>query len=202
MCRDCGAWEEVDELPDSWGNVVLAMGEMRTDGGHARLHYTEIFSFIVGVDSGFHGSSSLNLDAFLPLRARLRQRFPAAAQLSDVQLLLLLTCTTLPWPIDMGEAATCCASEDYASIVSIVGDQFAHVEQMPGHPDTPRVPERDGVPSGMEEDISYTGGFSYVDGLPLDTTLTPAFLAAVEAKLALVTQFHVGQADKREKETR
>ena len=81
---------------------MLAMGTMpaaRDGGAGGRLRYQEIYSFTTG-EAG--NMPRLSLQAFLLLRTRVLERFPAAAPLSDMQLLLLLTCATLrprlyPW---------------------------------------------------------------------------------------------------------
>ena len=67
---------------------MLAMGTMRAarDGGAGgRLRYQEIYSFTTGEAGNMPRRS---LQAFLPLRARVLERFPAAAPLSYMQLLL------------------------------------------------------------------------------------------------------------------
>lgn len=117
-------------------NVMLAMGTMPA-AGSGRLRYKEIYSYTLG-EAGDAMSGRLNLQAFLPLRARVLERFPAAAQLSDMQLLLLLTFATQPMPVTPVED-----KDDYdegENPLDAVAAKYAHVERMPGHPQAPRGP--------------------------------------------------------------
>jgi hypothetical protein len=172
---------------------MLAMGTMppaKGGGAGGRFHYQEIYSFTAG-EAG--NMPRLNLQAFLPLRAQVVERFPATAQLSDMQLLLLVTSATLPMPLRGDDTYT----------LRTVAEQFAHVERMPGHPKAPEAPAQPakrswgvtGVPAGLELENSATGdtGYRYVDGLPIGTTLTREFRAFLDPMLSLVTRFHQGQ---------
>lgn len=180
---------------------MLAVGSMPaagSGGAGGRLSYKEIFSYTIGEMDGMIGR--LNLQAFLPLRARLLERFPAAAQLSDMQLLLLLTCATQPMPVTPVEGCNDFFGDP--NPLNAVAEHYAHVERMPGHPQgppgTPNPPKSSwltstGVPGGLEVDNSCTPyGYRYVDGLPINIKLTRASRAYLTSTLALVQQYHLG----------
>ncbi len=182
-------------------NVMLAVGTMADAGG--RLHYSEVYSYAAGEQEDM---ARLNLQAFLPLRERVRERFPAAAELSDQQLLLLLTYTTLPWPIDRQDSGIYGNDTFYGSVLHMVASQYEHSECTRGHPAWRPAPSQPyqtmdgryvvrGVPSDMTLDNTcrlprYS---KCVDRLPVSLTFTPEFRADLNAKLALVTAFHFGQ---------
>jgi hypothetical protein len=185
---------------------MLAVGAIPAAGG--RLQYQEVFWYTIGE---LRGQPRLNLPVYLPLRARIQERFPAVASLSDMQLLLLLTYVTLPWPLDLANEGMYCIMSDYgysAEILDMVAWQYAHCERMPDHPQAPpgvdeaqaarfkalvRPQYPDGVPGGMELNnacMTHEGPYRYVDGLPLSMDLTPQFSAFLDAKLEVVTQYH------------
>jgi hypothetical protein len=167
-------------------NHMLTMGTF--SGG--RLHYDEIFSYTTGeVDD----DPRLNLQVFLPLRARLHERFPhvAAAGLSDMQLLMLLTSTTLPWPVLLDDKEIYGDSIYGGRLLNTLAEEFKYIESMRGHPAKKPIPQGEKPPVGIEVD-GYTE-YKYMDGLPVVTTLTKKFRADLKAKLGLVTQWHQGQ---------
>lgn len=184
---------------------MLAMGTMPaagSGGAGGRLRYKEIYSYTIG-DLGEDIPGRLNLQAFLPLRARVLERFPAVAQLSDMQLLLLLKFATQPMPMTPVEYIN--VYNEGTQPLDAVAEEFTHVERMPGHPQAPPGPPQlvvcwgregePGVPAGLELDNSLTGdrGYEYVDGLPIGSKLTGAFFLYLQPILSLVTQFHLGQ---------
>lgn len=82
-------------------NAMLAVGTLPAHANaNASLQWSEVYSFTRGEGCG---EPRLDLGTFLPLRARVRERFPATAQLSDMQLLMLLTAPTLPWPLALND---------------------------------------------------------------------------------------------------
>lgn len=191
---------------------MLAVGSLPAHAhAHARLQGSEVYSFTRGEGCG---EPRLDLGTFLPLRARVRERFPATAQLSDMQLLMLVTAPTPPWPLaldDTGIYGT--AGERYSeysgALLPTLATQFRNVEDMPGHPQAPagtpkQQPKRDfggfhklreaGIPAGLELDNSCTGdaGYRYLDGLPIGMTLNKKLRGVLEEKLALVARFHRG----------
>lgn len=175
---------------------MLAVGTMPETGGG--LQYQEICSYATGEMEG----TRLDLEVFLPLRAYVESRFPAAAQLSAQQLLLVLTYATLPWPVDLVEPKTYVYNYD-RSLLEDVACEFKNVERMEGYPGPPpppfpeRTPYREQrVPEGMDLDNSCRmdgEGYERVHGLPFSTTLTKEFCADLYPKLALVTDFHLGR---------
>jgi len=119
--------------------------------------------------------------------------FPIAAQLSGMQLLLLLTCTTSSFSVE----------RDDVHALDVVAKKNALVERMEGHPQAPPDPPTVGsaaprVPADMWLDNDGLGdyameGYHYVDGLPITTTPTKRFRTYLKPVLSLVTQFHLGQ---------
>lgn len=94
---------------------MLAMGTMPATGG--RLQYKEMFSYATGE---IEDMARLNLQAFLPLRERVLERFPGVAELADMQVLLCLTYVTLPLPIDINHAIVYGDDGYYGSILSTI----------------------------------------------------------------------------------
>jgi len=179
---------------------MLAMGTMPATGG--RLQYKELFSYATGE---IEDMARLNLQAFLPLRERVQERFPGVAQLSDMQVLLLLTYVTLPWPIDLNHAIVYGDDGYYDSILSTIATEYEHSESTRGHPAWRPVSSQPyqtmggryvvaGVPSGMNLDNTCQPPqkLKHYDGLPVSLKPTNQFRADLEAKLRLVTQFHLG----------
>jgi hypothetical protein len=182
-------------------NVMLAMGTMPAAGG--RLHYTELHSYATGE---MKDMARLNLQAFLPLRERVQELFPAVAPLSDMQVLLLLTYATLPWPVDLNNASIYGTDTFYGSVLHMIATQYKYAESTSGHPAWRPISSQPyqtmggryvvaGVPSGMTLDNTCRPPHKTksVDGLPLSLTLTKQFRADLDTKLRLVTQFHLGQ---------
>jgi hypothetical protein len=184
-------WRDCSSAIDScwWSNVMLTMGTF--SGG--RLQYDEIYSYTTGESEDL---PRLDLQVFLPLRARLHERFPrvVAAGLSDMQLLMLLTTATFPWPVDLNDGGIYGSYSFGGPILMTLAEQFKHVESMRGHPAKQPIPQGEKPPGGMEVDNAVGDeGYNYMDGLPLTTTLTKKFRADLKAKLGLVTEFHQGQ---------
>jgi len=105
------------------------MSTMPATGG--RLQYKELFSYATGE---MEDMARLNLQAFLLLRERVQERFPGVAELSDMQVLLLFTYVTLPWPIDLNDASVYGDDGYYGSIVSTIATEYEHSESTRGHP--------------------------------------------------------------------
>jgi hypothetical protein len=181
---------------------MLAMGIMPAAGG--RLHYTELYSYANGEIED--DMARLNLQAFLPLRERVQALFPAVAPLSDMQILLLLTYPTLPWPIDLSDGSVYGDSSYYGSVLHMIATQYKHSESTRGHPAWRPVSSQPyrtmdgryvvaGVPSGMT--LDNTCGpprkLKHYDGLPMSLTPTKQFRAHMDTTLSLLTQFHTGQ---------
>ena len=140
-------------------------------------------------------SADLDLQTFLQLRACVHERFPATIQLSDVQLLLLLTLTTVPWPVHRDHLGF---YEDFQNLFLQMSIKCKHIERMPGHPAaTGAHPPPSligmGVPTAMAAPSAYETEKKCVDGLRTQITLDTEFRSDLEAKLALVTEFHLGQ---------
>lgn len=182
-------------------NEMLAMGTMPATGG--RLHYTELLSYVTGE---MEDMARLNVRAFLPLRERVQELFPAVAQLSDMQVLLLLTYVTLPWPIDLNNTRVYGDSGYYGSVLHMIATEYKHSESTQGHPAWRPISSQPyqtmggryvvkGVPSGMTLDNTCRPPHKTksVDGLPMSLTPTKEFRADLDTKLRLVTQFHLGQ---------
>ncbi len=209
LWRCCVCWERCWNGDDDYFNMAL-VGTMPADGDRGdRLQYQEICS----LTNEYHARARLNLDVFLPLRAQIQELFPQTTDLSDMQILMLLTCVTPARSVEEGRDID---SEDdeadsYGRMLREIVKNFAHVELMPGHPRAPpsgpalvgeesTVP---GVPSGIYYDNSTTGhrgrgGYHYFDGLPITAhTLyddeSHVFRDRVRQKLSLVTQFHLRQ---------